>query len=171
MCVGFALLHNPSGGRSAPMIPAAIDRFWACVDEAPGFGRAGTCWRWTGRRNVRTRRAIFRVGGKQVYAARWLFEQVVRPLADGERCLHLCDNVECVNPAHLFAGTQLDNIRDRDAKGRNRLAATHCKSGHLLTGDNVRLFGPNGRWRHCRQCGRNATRAYRTRRLEAEAHE
>lgn len=32
--------------------------------------------------------------------------------------LHLCDKPDCVNPKHLWLGTQLENIKDRDAKGR-----------------------------------------------------
>jgi predicted amino acid dehydrogenase len=32
--------------------------------------------------------------------------------------LHRCDTPRCCNPAHLFLGTQLDNIADATAKGR-----------------------------------------------------
>jgi len=34
--------------------------------------------------------------------------------------LHKCDNPLCINPEHLFIGTNLDNIIDRMQKGRTK---------------------------------------------------
>lgn len=56
--------------------------------------------------------------GKTIRAHRLFYEHHVGPVADGLWVLHKCDTPLCVNPEHLFAGTQLENERDKDAKGR-----------------------------------------------------
>jgi hypothetical protein len=48
----------------------------------------------------------------------WRYYNGVIP--DGANVLHHCDNPRCVRPDHLFLGTQKDNIKDRDKKGRQR---------------------------------------------------
>lgn len=53
-----------------------------------------------------------------VYAHRVAWESVNGSIPAGYSVLHRCDNPACVNPEHLFVGTQKDNIQDGIAKGR-----------------------------------------------------
>lgn len=106
------------------------ERFWSKVDKnGPVHPRLGTaCWLWTGTGTGTGTpfRGNFRVGSmtdgtrRKVIASRWALESVVGPIPEGLFACHHCDNPRCVNPAHLYAGTQLDNVRDMVERGRAR---------------------------------------------------
>ena len=80
-----------------------------------------------------------------------------RPIPPNALVLHKCDIPACVNPDHLFFGTNLDNARDRSKKGRNNRpswserigASLNCKNGHQFTETNTYLYGNQ---RYCRKC-------------------
>ena len=57
-------------------------------------------------------------GYRNVKAHRYAHERYKGPIPAGMSVLHKCDIECCVNPAHLFLGTQADNMQDKKKKGR-----------------------------------------------------
>lgn len=88
---------------------SAVDRFYSFVDKV------GPCWLWLGGKST-TGYGHFWVDGKTVGAHRFSYE-----LAHGEFdkelfVCHHCDNPPCVNPEHLFLGTNSDNQLEWNSK-------------------------------------------------------
>lgn len=87
------------------------------------------CWLWFGAVDRRGYGKM-NVDGSTTVATHVSLRLAGRPLTRGQFALHRCDNPACVNPDHLFAGAQLQNIRDMDSKGRRKLGE-RTKSAHL----------------------------------------
>lgn len=132
--------------------------FEAAANETPTG-----CWIWPGWRRGQYG-GLFVPGGRRqsALAHRWSYEQFVGAVPEGMKVCHRCDTPLCVNPDHLFLGTQADNVRDMVQKGRHRspltdplAAMTCCKRGHAFTATNT-IIKANGQ-RRCRTCA-NAIR-------------
>lgn len=73
------------------------------------------CWEWT---KYTDRYGIIRINKRSYKVHRVAWEEFCGPIPDELKVLHHCDNPPCFRPAHLFTGTQEDNVRDCAAKGR-----------------------------------------------------
>jgi hypothetical protein len=79
--------------------------------------RIGKCWIWFGSKDpCGYGRFLFDGKNRTTHRVSWLIYKGDIP--DGLQVLHRCDTPSCVNPAHLFLGTQKDNMQDCKRKGR-----------------------------------------------------
>ena len=115
----------------------SIDRFWSQVRKTPG------CWPWTGYRD-RHGYGKINVNGKTWFAHRFAMTLAGHNIA-GLLVCHHCDNPPCVNPDHLFVGTQQDNMIDRNNKGRANMPAGEKASRAKLTNDQARAIRAEAR--------------------------
>lgn len=109
---------------------------WEKLEEeyAPMMDDRG-CWEWMGALNrkgygIRTYYFPGRVQ-KNMTLHRVMYEKYKGPIPKGMLVCHSCDNPRCGNPGHLWLGTDRDNARDRESKGRGRQPAGE-RNGHAL---------------------------------------
>lgn len=93
------------------------------------------CWLWTGSSN---RYGHLRVpsAAKAFRAHRVSYELHKGSIPKGMNVLHRCDVTLCVNPDHLFIGTQTDNMRDMIAKSRQVTSPLAGMHGNHASGEN-----------------------------------
>lgn len=91
------------------------DRFFGKVLKLPGWNN---CWLWMAS-TYWDGYGKFYLHGKEYRAHRISWDiAFVEPLRTDQICCHKCDTPKCVNPKHLFIGTQKDNIQDCVNKNR-----------------------------------------------------
>lgn len=138
-----------------------VEMFWQRVQR----GAPCECWHWTGTTDGRYGQLFH---GKRWVKAHRLSWEIAngQPFPAGLFACHSCDNPRCVNPAHIWPGTNAENQRDAVAKGRftvwNRglvmpKTSTHCQRGHPF--DEANTLWRKGR-RCCRTCQRASVARY-----------
>lgn len=118
-----------------------ICTFWSKVDKSNGDD---ACWLWTGSvRGYGYGQFWFNSRNRPTHRISW--ELAHGEIPDGLLVCHRCDNPICVNPKHLFLGTQQDNIDDKTRKGRQAIGD---RNG-VYTHPEKRPFGErNARYTH-----------------------
>ncbi len=108
---------NPAHLSLSPIQRPLAKRFWEKVDKSAG---PDGCWLWTAYCSPRGY-GTFRRAGKNRLAHRVAWELIHGHILKGLLVCHHCDNPPCVNPAHLFLGTNTDNTQDSIRKGRKAI--------------------------------------------------
>ena len=115
------------------MFELCLNRFWSKANKIS----PNDCWEWIGSRTIKGY-GLFCIEGKNMRAHRLSWQVANGEIPEGLCVCHHCDNPSCVNPNHLFLGTNQDNTKDRVRKGRSAFGVKHGRS--MLNETKVRVI-------------------------------
>lgn len=125
---------------------------------------AGGCWIWQLKPNNSGYGSVSVPGAGKALAHRASYEHYIGTIPDGLVIDHLCRNRLCINPDHLEAVSQAENVRRSDN------SKTHCKNGHPLTEANIlRDIPGSDKVRRCKKCRREYLTSRRNQQKENNA--
>lgn len=111
--------YTPNGSRNQ-RLKTIEERFWEKVDKS------GDCWLWLGQTNGGY--GVISCNGKDKYAHRVSWQIHNGNIPGDILVLHTCDNPPCVNPDHLWLGTDADNTNDKVKKNRHLCGSSQPNS-------------------------------------------
>jgi len=127
-------------GKSCPRKLSLWDRFWVKVLKTTADG----CWIWQGAKGKDGYGQFAITHHKNIPAHRAAYVLTHGVIPDDMLICHNCpegDNPACVNPAHLWPGTQQQNVQDSITKGRRRLPS-NTKLTEADLPEIIRLYDP-----------------------------
>lgn len=119
------------------------------------------CWLFAGSIDPKGYGTVFN-NGKNLKAHRVMYESEIGEIPDGLIIDHLCRVRACINPAHMEVVDNATNVMRGEAPSAQNARKTHCKKGHELIGENIRLR--NNGWRICKVCQSGWQRIYMAKR-------
>jgi hypothetical protein len=109
------------------------ERFW----EKVNILSEEECWEWKAYVIPDKGYGTFWYMGENTFSHRMSWFLANGNIPSGLEVLHRCDNPPCVNPRHLFLGTQKDNMQDMIQKGRRFLMIGELHANSVLTANDV----------------------------------